>query len=201
MEEIWKDVPGYEGSYIVSNTGRVVSKSRLVKIKSKWGQNTSYKLKGRELKGNKCGGYLTVDLCDMNNIKKKIGIHRLVAIAFLPNPYNLPHVNHRDESRDNNCINNLEWCTAKYNTNYGTAQQRKLSKIDYLSVAKKNSKSVLQYDKKMNFIKKWESARVAGKELGISENDIRSVCYKLRKTYKGFIWMLEEPKHEYTYNR
>ena len=106
MEE-WKEIPGYEGLYEVSNTGNVKSL-----------------IKNNIIKGfiNK-KGYIQVSL-SKNGIIKKFSVHRLVAQAFLQNPYNLPQVNHRDEDKINNNVDNLEWCDAKYNNNYGTARIR-----------------------------------------------------------------------------
>ena len=114
IEEIWRPVVGYEGLYEVSNIGRVRSLDRFY-----------YRLhKGKVLSPTKDRyGYLTVTL-NCNGKSKTIKIHRLVAQAFLPNPDNLPQVNHKDEDKTNNNVDNLEWCTAKYNVNFGTRQER-----------------------------------------------------------------------------
>lgn len=114
--EIWRDIPGYEGLYQVSNLGNVKSVSRTVIRKN----NIKHTLKGRKLKISKDRlGYLIVNLCK-NNTKKTFKIHRIVLMAFKPvlGMENL-QVNHKDEKRSNNNIDNLEWCTAKYNNNYG----------------------------------------------------------------------------------
>ena len=110
--EEWRPVVGYEGLYEVSNIGRVRSLDRYVKGKGK-----SYFLhKGRVLSpGIKTEGYLIVRLQ-----RRMFYVHRLVTEAFLPNPDNLPEVNHKDEDKLNNRVDNLEWCTVKYNNNYGT---------------------------------------------------------------------------------
>ena len=114
MIEEWRPVVGYEGLYEVSNTGRVRSVDRFY-----------YRLhKGKVLSPTKDRyGYLTVTL-NCNGKSKTIKIHRLVAQAFLPNPDNLPQVNHKDEDKTNNNVTNLEWCDAKYNVNFGTRQER-----------------------------------------------------------------------------
>lgn len=109
MIEIWRNIEGYEGLYQVSNLGRVKS----LKFKDE-----------RILKcGNNGRGYLFVGLSKHNKVKHHY-IHRLVAKAFIPNPDNLPEVNHRDEDKTNNNINNLEWCNHIYNMNYGTHNKR-----------------------------------------------------------------------------
>ena len=105
MKEIWKDIEGYEGRYKVSNKGRV------------------YDNKLDKFIGYESLGYMCVALCK-DKKQKKCRVHRLVAQAFIPNPDNLPGINHKDENKTNNCVENLEWCTVKYNTNYGTSIQR-----------------------------------------------------------------------------
>ena len=114
--EEWRPVVGYEGLYEVSNIGRVRSLDRYVKGKGK-----SYFLhKGRVLSpGIKTEGYLIVRLQ-----RRMFYVHRLVTEAFLPNPDNLPEVNHKDEDKTNNRVENLEWCDHKYNMNYGTRNIR-----------------------------------------------------------------------------
>lgn len=110
MEEIWKDIQGYEGLYQVSNLGRVKS----LKFKK------DKMLNG----GNNGNGYLFVGLSKNNKVKNHY-VHRLVAIHFIENHDNLPEVNHIKESEKwNNAVTNLEWCTHDYNMNYGTLNER-----------------------------------------------------------------------------
>ena len=118
-EEIWRPVVGYEGLYEVSSLGRVRSLDRYVKSKS-------YRLhKGKILSPAKdTTGYLKVVL-SCNGKSKTIKVHRLVAIAFLYNPDNLPEVNHLDEDKTNNRVDNLEFCNRKYNCNYGSRNIRR----------------------------------------------------------------------------
>lgn len=173
-KEYWKPVVGYEGLYEVSNWGRVKGLDRWVK--SRWG---SIRIcKGRIMKSytNK-SGYLYVVLCK-NNKHKTYKIHRLVAEAFLPNPDNLPQVNHRDENKLNNNAENLEWCSAKYNTNFGTAIKRR---------SLKKKKSVLQYTLDGEFVREWESVAECSRN-GFSSGNICMCCRGERKTHKGFIW-------------
>lgn len=108
MTEVWENITGYEGLYQVSNLGRVKS--------------LNYKGKGviKILKGYiKRDGYETVTLMK-DGIRKYLRVHRLVAQAFLPNPDNLPQINHKDENPLNNIVDNLEWCTPSYNTKYSS---------------------------------------------------------------------------------
>lgn len=114
--EEWKDIPGYEGLYQVSNTGKIKGLPRVTM------QNQI--LKERILiPGVINNGYLQITL-HKNGEHKNFLVHRLVANAFIPNPKNLPEVNHKDEDKANCNADNLEWCTRKYNLNYGTRNQR-----------------------------------------------------------------------------
>jgi len=110
--EEWRDIEGYEGYYQISNLGRVKSLPRY-SFQNHW-------LNERILnqQDNK-KGYMYVDLYNTDSFSKKFYIHRLVAQAFIPNPLNLPKINHKDEKPSNNFVDNLEWCTQKYNCNYG----------------------------------------------------------------------------------
>ena len=114
MEEIWKDIEGYEGLYKISNMGRVKS-IKFNKEKILFLQKDKY-------------GYLRVGLRKMGKLKNYF-VHRLVAEAFIPNPNNLPIVNHKDENKQNNCVENLEWCTVKYNNSYATALFQRKEKL------------------------------------------------------------------------
>lgn len=112
MEEIWKPVEGFQGSYEVSNMGTVRS----------YKQNRT---DGKTTKGyENRKGYRVVLLYDGEGGKKWFPVHRLVAKAFLPNPHDLPQVNHKDEDKSNNRADNLEWCTNQYNARYGTKKER-----------------------------------------------------------------------------
>lgn len=114
--EEWKDIPGYEGLYQISNTGKIKGLPRVTM------QNQI--LKERILiPGVINNGYLQITL-HKNGEHKNFLVHRLVANAFIPNPKNLPEVNHKDEDKTNCNADNLEWCTRQYNLNYGTRNQR-----------------------------------------------------------------------------
>jgi hypothetical protein len=166
-KEFWRDVMGYEGLYQISNLGRLRSLSR-------HGSRTEQILK-RRIKHH---GYDWARL-SQNGIAKEFAVHRLVAIAFLDNPLDLPEVNHKDENKLNNRVNNLEWCTRIYNMNYGTARKR---------MADKNSKAVIQKDLTGKNIKIWHSANEVQKQTGFLNGNISRCCNSKRKTAYGFKW-------------
>ena len=119
MAEIWKEITGYEGLYQVSNLGNVRRIGHLETNKN----GIQRTLKDKNLKPKVDGkGYVHVILFNHNK-RKTIRIHRLVAEMFIPNPNNYPQVNHKDEDKQNNKVDNLEWCTNKYNSNYGNRCQ------------------------------------------------------------------------------
>ena len=123
MEEEWRAVVGYEGLYEVSNTGKVRSLDRYVQQKNMY-KIITHIYHGRELSLKKHrDGYLVATLCKNKGLQS-CQVHRIVATAFIPNPNELPQINHKDENKQNNNVNNLEWCTSKYNNNYGTRSQR-----------------------------------------------------------------------------
>lgn len=122
MTEIWKDIEGYEGLYAVSNLGRVKSYDKWIERKSDKG----YLMPGRMMKLIKItNGYITVSVRKNGNVKV-LYVHRLVAQAFLDNPNGYGEVNHIDENKENNKVNNLEWCTRKYNCNFGHRNDSKM---------------------------------------------------------------------------
>lgn len=166
MAETWKDVAGYEGLYQVSDQGNVRSKRR---------RGSSGGIMKPKLKND---GYLQVALYRERK-QQGLLVHRLVAEAFISNPLNLLQVNHKDEDKTNNAANNLEWCTAKYNSNYGTCQARKAAKC---------SKAVLQYDKEGNFVREWPSTHEVERQTGFAQSHISKCCRGELKSVYGFIW-------------
>lgn len=112
-------------------------------------------------------------------------VHRFIASCFLPNPQNLPCINHKDENKTNNCVDNLEWCTAKYNNNYGTHNKR-------AGESKRNhpklSKTVLQFTKDGKFVKEWCSVKEIERVLGFDTGHISACCNGKAKSSYGFLW-------------
>lgn len=124
FNEEWKDVIGFEGAYQVSNLGRVRSLDRVIDYINN-GTPTKMKIFGKILKFTPDDeGYLRVGLKFGKKVKLA-GVHRLVAQSFIPNPNNLPCVNHKDYQRDNNCVDNLEWCSVEYNNRYSENESRR----------------------------------------------------------------------------
>lgn len=166
MEEIWKDVVGYEGLYKISNLGRVYS--------LKTGKNLKQIDNGR--------GYLQVGLWK-NGKRFCHKVHRLVAEAFIPNPNNLEEVNHKNEIKTDNRVENLEWCTHAYNTRYGSRTQKQIDKC-------KNGKlsmSVIQIKPNGERIE-YPSQQEAERQTGISQSNISNVLKDKRKKAGGCRW-------------
>lgn len=187
MEEVWKDIKGYEGLYQVSNLGRV--KSVTHDVVDSIGRHSVKEGRILSLRNSTKTGYPTINLTK-NGKFKSFNIHRLVAEAFIPNPNNLPCVNHKDESRDNNCVSNLEWCTYKYNNTYGTAsKRRKISLTNYYEAHEEVLKPVVQYSVDGSLICEYKSIREAEKTLGLDVSSGISACCagKLHTAY-GYVW-------------
>lgn len=189
--EIWKDIDGYEGKYQVSNLGRIKS------LKDRYGNTIEKILKPGKIKN----GYLIVILCK-NGTKKTSKVHRLVANAFIPNTNNFRCVNHKDENKENNCVENLEWCTYQYNNTYRNLQQRRVANIDWKNIGRKNaeklSKKVYQYSLDGELIKIWKSTSECHKNK-FDSGHVSACCRNcyLREgnnVYKGYIWSYIELK-------
>ena len=164
--EEWKTIENYE-NYQVSNFGRIKSLERI--------DNNNHLVKERILKQstNKYG-YQRIQLCK-DGKPKIFSVHRLVAMAFIPNPNNYEQVNHKDECKTNNHVDNLEWCTAKFNSNYGTRNE-------------KVSKQIIQLTLGGDYIKLWNSIADVQRELGYNNAHICSCCKGKRKTSNCYKW-------------
>lgn len=159
MQEEWKDIVGFEGIYQISNFGRVKSLPKLVE-RGKWG---SFTLPERLLHPNvnKSRGYVEITLGTKKCPGRRFKVHRLVAEAFIPNPDNLPEVNHKDENKENNKVDNLEWCTRKYNANYGTNFERGAKTQGVPVIAYNDTEELYFY-----------SQKEASRQLGVQQSNI-----------------------------
>ena len=167
--EEWKQIIGFP-SYLVSNYGRVKSLSR----DYKYGSHEDIILSPTNRRG-----YLGVTLFRDGKRYHK-AVHRLVAEAFIPNPNNLPCVNHKDENRTNNSADNLEWCTHEYNSHYGACREK---------ISKGVSRKVAQYAKTGELIKIWDSMTSASEYVGITISSISYCCKHYPKfSAGGFKW-------------
>jgi hypothetical protein len=167
---MWKDISDYP-NYMVNESGEIYSKVRKKLLKQ---QVTKF-------------GYARVGLYK-NNTMKLFAVHRIVAQAFIPNPNNLPQINHINENKLDNRVENLEWCTPSYNINHGSRNKivsKKLTEYKNVTVAK----HVQQINKDTgDIVKTWTSTREIERELGIPHSNIHACCTGKRKTRKGYIW-------------
>ena len=160
MEEIWKDIEGFEGLYQVSNLGRVKRVTT-----------------GRILKGYKnTKGYLLVGLYK-HNIRCNKLIHRLLAQAFIQNPDNKPEVNHIDEDKTNNMVSNIEWSTRKENCNHGTRNER---------VSKSNSIPIIVINLKTGESQDFYGTNECARQLGLDQSHITKVLKGRYKQTGGY---------------
>lgn len=173
-EEVWKDISGFEGYYQVSNLGRVRSLYR-----ETWSEkrNTFYSRKGKVLKPINTNGYHYVILRKNGEYTHK-RVRRLVAGAFIPNPKKLEYINHKDENKKNNSLENLEWCTPKYNVYYGEN-----SKVRPVIATNMFTREQTTYP----------SAREAARLGGFNQSSISLACKGKLKTHGYHYWQyLEE---------
>lgn len=198
MEEIWKDIVGYEGRYKISSKGKVLSTGKYI-------DGRIYEPKYVKTRLD-IGGYVTVALYK-GRLSKTYKVHRLVAEAFIPNPQNLPVVDHINTKRDDNRVENLRWCTYKENCNnpltrvnishsakiaFSKEEIRKqraerMLRINDIVVAKRRKK-VAQFSLSGKFVKEYKSMNDAAMAISGYSGYIRDVCNGKIQSYKGFIW-------------
>ncbi|MCI0374689.1 NUMOD4 domain-containing protein [Lacticaseibacillus paracasei] len=169
--EVWKDVEGFEGLYQVSNMGRVRSLDR----KDEIGRTVNERVLAGWYDNH---GYRVVTLHRDGNTKKW-RVHRLVAIAFLDNPDNLPEINHKDEDKANNVVSNLEWCSSEYNANYGTRNER-------MAKAKERPIYVVSGSGHRYF---FNSTKKASELLGLNQSNVSKCLRGKVKHHHGFSFM------------
>ena len=150
--EIWKDIKGYEGKYQVSNKGRIKSLSRAIPHLG------SFRIIPERIMKQHVSSTTGYYMVNLHKDKKSewMLVHRIVAIAFIINPDNLPLVNHKDEIRTNNNVENLEWCTPEYNINYSHVREKQIDAI---------SKEIEQYDFDGKFIKRYKNSSIVNKKM------------------------------------
>ena len=187
MNEQWKDVKGWEGKYQISNFGRLKSI-----LKNKNGKIRSVK--------NRHGWYLTVPLC-CNCHRETVRIHRLVAEAFIPNLHKYPEVNHKDGNKQNNNVENLEWCTRAMNMRHAIKMNPRIIKnmVNYNRFLK--TKTILQYNLKGDYLAAYPNAVEAHKSTGVCHRNILQVASqdeyrpgKTRKQAGGYVWKFKETR-------
>ena len=169
MEKLWKEIPDTDGKYLISTDGEVMAISRRVKFGNvfRW---TKTNIRTARKKEN---GYLELEILGKHHY-----IHRLVAEAFIPNPDNLPCINHKDENKENNSVENLEWCDYSYNANYGTRTKRAKEKQfgDRFVVINLDTGEV------------YKTPKDASRSTGIHNDSISRVCKGKSKTAGGYRW-------------
>lgn len=175
MEEIWKDVEGYEGFYQVSNMGRVRSIERRLNDGRIYG--------GRILEQKQVrNGYMQVHV-SKDNKGKYLSVHRLVARAFVPGFVEGADVNHKDEDKTNNRVDNLEWCSHSYNSQYGHRND---------TMVEQRSLEVVMMSEDGSTIREFPSLREAARASGVSAAHICQVCKGERKKAGGYRWKYKE---------
>lgn len=155
---------------------------------------------GRVLRGSvMLNGYISVELFSASGHSKRLLVHRLVAEAFLPNPSGLPIINHKDEDKANNAASNLEWCSHKYNVNYGTAPERRTKALEDFrkseklkTIARANgraaSRPVAQTTRAGDLIATFDSVANAASITGVNNSHICETCKGKRKSAGGYAW-------------
>lgn len=185
LEEIWRDISGFDDNYQISNTGKVKSKERIVSNACRTYLKKEQILKNQVMKD----GYSCVVLRESGK-KKLLKIHRLVATAFIPNPTNLPCINHIDGDKLNNQVENLEWCTFKYNTNH--AIKNGLKPL----VCGRNIQKVFQLNcGDLAVSQVFDNIAEASKIVGCNESSIYAAIVR-KRPYKGFFYIREDEYSE-----
>lgn len=178
MPELWKTIDGYQGLYMVSNTGKVKS--------LRWNHSNIEK----ELTQYDQGGYKLVGI-RRGGIHHNHLVHRLVAKAFVENPRNLSDVNHIDGNKSNNNAYNLEWVTKSENIQHAIKLGLRPPICKVIRKSGKDSplcKKIVQYDSAGNLLRVWNSSFEIEEVLGFSRRFVQRCCVGERKTYQGFIW-------------
>jgi len=186
MKEVWKDIRGYKGLYQVSSLGRIKSLKRIVyRNKQKWCVIDAQILK-EKIQSN---GYSAQCLCN-KAVKKYFTVHRLVAIAFIPNPENKKEVNHKNFDKTDSRVENLEWLTPKENIQHALKGGRKVG-ISNLGADHHCSKAVIKMSLDGVDLQKYDSIAMAAEDNGVTSPSISGVVRGKEKTAAGFKWKYE----------
>lgn len=190
METVkWLPIPGYETYYEVSSGGQVRSVGYMSsKTMHYLPRNRPILLKQETTKD----GYKRVVLCK-DGCKRHFSVHRLVAMAFLLNPHNLPQVNHKDENPANNKVSNLEWCTGKENCNYGLHRKRI---VERQTNNPSRSRPVSQFSLDGSHVADFPSTREAERQTGVKCESITRCCRGKYKHAGGYHWQYYNPWHD-----
>ena len=179
--EVWRNIVGFQPYYQVSNTGRVKSLARATND-----NGGIFHRKERILSQHKDrNGYLFVDIYDLENKKRKIHVHRLVALAFIPNPDNKPETDHIDGSRDKNIPSNLRWVTHTENMNNPHSVKRQ--KV-YVQEKARHKRSIVAYNLKGKKIGEWPTITMAAEATSTCRHSISSAANGKYQTANDLIW-------------
>lgn len=185
-KKLWNPIPAYEALYEVSNEGEVRSIAYLSSRTNRIIPRHAPRMLRQETSHD---GYKRVVLSS-NGIHRHFSVHRLVAMAFVPNPYKMPQINHIDENPANNRADNLEWCSGKQNCNHGGHCQR-------IAIRQTNnpsrSISVNQFDRDGKFMKQYPSTREAERQTGIACEQISRCCKGKNLHAGGYRWKYANP--------
>lgn len=193
---MWKLIPNTDDLYFASEDGQIKSADRMRANKTH-GKYYQYLRKGKVLKQViNSHGYPCVTIKYLDGSQKVVPVHRLVAIAFIPNPDNKPQINHIDGDKTNNRVSNLEWCTAKENLKHAFATGLNNGSRPWLGVRDSThprTKPVIAYTTAGEYVGKYESITLAAEALGMKSATHISACLRgTRKTAGGFVWKSTE---------
>lgn len=183
--EYWKEIEGFEGLYDVSSLGRIRSHERICKAANGTFQKKRARILTQEITIH---GYCRVRLYDGEGMPKHYSVHRLVANAFINKVESDKQINHKNEIKTDNRVENLEICTAKQNCNYGTRNERLSARLTDNS---KICKPVVQCSKDGRFIKRFESIKAASIETKIDAGHIGNCANGKRKSAGGYVWSMK----------
>ena len=186
MKEEWRPIKKYETLLEVSNLGRIRRRQRV----ETYSNGAKHLYKEKILKGGKqSSGYKNVRT-SIGGLKINISVHRAVAEAFLENPQGHPFINHKDENPSNNCVENLEWCTPKYNANYGTSPNR----IRKWRIDNGLNVPVIQYDGEGNVVAEFQTLKDAAKSINVTPTTIANCCNGISSSANGYIYRFKGEK-------